>query len=194
VTLAGVAVLVVAGVLLGGVAPWVVQTYHVKPDAAEVERSSIARNIATTRYAYGIGGAAVDNVSDYGTHAVPASDELRQLAGNAFDPQLLDPNQMSPTFTQLQQQRAYYGFKSTLDVDRYDVNGKPTDVVLGARELTLSGLPASQRSWTNTHLVYTHGNGLVAAPASGVDPDGTPHFVEGGLPSSGVLGHYESRI
>jgi uncharacterized protein len=190
VTAAGVLTLIVSGAVLGGGVPWLVQQYHVKPDAQDAEAVSLARNIAATRYAYGVGPGSVTATATASAGPAARSDVAAQV--RATQPQLLDPNQMSPTFTQLQQLRAFYGFKSTLDVDRYDVNGT-RDLVLAPRELNLSGLPKGQRTWSNLHLVYTHGYGVVAAPVDGVR-GGTPTFVESGVPPTGSLGAFEPRI
>ena len=62
------------------------------------------------------------------------------------------------------------------------------------RSLTLSGLPSSQKSWVNQHIVYTHGYGVVASVTDQVDKQGEPLFVEKDLPPSGVLGSFEPRI
>ena len=35
--------------------------------------------------------------------------------------------------------------------DRYPISGKLTDVVLGARDIDLSGLPTNQHTWINEH-------------------------------------------
>jgi uncharacterized membrane protein (UPF0182 family) len=192
-TAAGVLGLAVSGVVLGGVVPWLVQQYHVKPDAQDAEATAIARNIAATRYAYGIGAGTVTS-SQPTAAASTLSPKQERAVVVAAQPQVLDPNQVSPTFTQLQQLRAYYGFKSTLDTDRYDINGAAQDVVLAVRELTLGGLPSGQQTWSNQHLVYTHGYGVVAAPVDTVNSDGAPTFAEQGAPPSGALGNFEPRI
>ncbi|HET7310533.1 MAG TPA: UPF0182 family protein [Mycobacteriales bacterium] len=189
-TTAGVVTLMLSGVLFGGVVPWVVQQYHVKPDAQDAEALSIARDIAATKYAYGIGAATVTSAGPATGGSAQAGDAAAAIT--AAQPQLLDPNQMSPTFTQLQQVRAFYGFKNTLDVDRYDIGGVH-DVALAVRELRLAGLPSGQRTWSNLHLVYTHGYGVVAAPVDAVQ-DGTPKFVEADVPPTGALGTFEPRI
>ncbi|HET6818464.1 MAG TPA: UPF0182 family protein [Mycobacteriales bacterium] len=191
VTAAGVVTLALSGVVLGGVVPWVVQTYHVKPDAQDAEALSIARDLVATRYGYGIGSDTVTT----GAAASPQqmSGAAVSAAVAAAQPQLLDPNQMSPTFTQLQQVRAFYGFKSTLDTDRYPLGGATRDVALAVRELNPSGLPSGQRTWSNLHLVYTHGYGVVAAPVDDLR-GGTPNFVESDIPPTGGLGSYEPRI
>ena len=191
VTAAGILTLVAAGVVLGGGVPWVVQQYHVKPDAQDLEARSIARNIAATRFGYGIDSRTVTTSNAASSKAGSGAGDA--AAVTAAQPQLLDPNQMSPTFTQLQQIRAFYGFKSTLDTDRYQVGGRTADVALAVRELNTSGLPAGQQTWSNLHLVYTHGYGIVAAPVDGVR-EGTPTFIESEIPPSGALGTFEPRI
>jgi hypothetical protein len=169
---------------IGGVAvPRLVQQFWTKPSASTVELKYIARNITATRQAFGLSGKV--SVSTLpGTTTASQQDLLTGLSDND-QVRLLDPNRMSPTFTVQQQQRAFYGFKSTLDVDHYLVDGKDTDVELALRELNLSGLPKSQQTWTNQHVVYTHGYGVVAAPTDTVK-NGQPAYTAGNVPQSGA--------
>jgi uncharacterized membrane protein (UPF0182 family) len=185
--------LLAASAFVFGVAwPKLEQQFREKPSAQQLEQPYIKRNIEGTLAAYGLdknvatstytpaagaGGAA--------SRASQAKALLAQTTGNV-QIRLLDPNQLSPTFTVLQQVRSYYTFKSTLDVDRYPINGKLQDVAIAVRELNTSGLPGSKQSWTNAHLVYTHGYGLVAAPTD-QSTGGAPTFVEGGIPPAGAL-------
>jgi len=81
---------------------------------------------------------------------------------------LLDPNVLSPTFTQQQQLRNFYGFPDQLAMDRYTVNGKTQDYVVAVRELNADGLNDAQKNWINEHMVFTHGDGFIAAPANTV--------------------------
>ena len=71
--------------------------------------------------------------------------------------------------------RGYYQFNS-LDVDRYEVNGREQQVVLAARELNPTGLPGN--TWENRHLAYTHGYGVAFAPASEITTNGQPDFLD----------------
>jgi hypothetical protein len=118
---------------------------------------------------------------------------LRSAANSVAQIRVLDPNVVSQTFEQLQQQRSYYTFPETLDVDRYaDLNpaaspGTLTDTVVGVRDVNLSGLQPGQRNWINEHLVYTHGYGLVAALADTSTNGGAPDFVEQDLPPTGAI-------
>jgi uncharacterized membrane protein (UPF0182 family) len=97
------------------------------------------------------------------------------------------------TYNQLQQFRNFYSIEN-LDVDRYTLNGQEQDAVVAVRELNLKGVPASQKTWINEHLVYTHGYGFVAAPGDAVDADGRPSFVEQNIPVAGALGTFEPRV
>ena len=61
-----------------------------------------------------------------------------------------------------------------LDVDRYDLNddGEPEQVLIGARELDLAGVP--NRSWQGLHLINTRGCRVLMAPAGRVRQGGRP--------------------
>jgi uncharacterized membrane protein (UPF0182 family) len=53
--------------------------------------------------------------------------------------------------------------------------------VVGVREINDNALTAQQQNWLNRHTVFTHGYGLVAAPANQVVCGGLPYFVSGFL-------------
>ncbi len=176
--LGGVGVTIGAGVLAGGIIPGLIQTFKAKPAAITYESTSIARNIAATRFGFGL--QSVSNEPAGAGKIGPLT-----TVGSAVQPRLLDPNVVSPTFALKQQNQSYYGFKRTLDIDRYDIHGQQTDEVVGVRELHLSGVQS--KTWTNTHLVYTHGIGIVAAPTSSPAGNGLPAFNESDIPSHGAL-------
>jgi uncharacterized membrane protein (UPF0182 family) len=81
-----------------------------------------------------------------------------------------------------------------LDVDRYVIDGKQTDVVLAAREMYHYGLDPSVQNWNNLHTVYTHGYGLVAAYGNKRQADGEPDWLARDIPSVGPLVAEEPRI
>jgi uncharacterized protein len=58
----------------------------------------------------------------------------------------------------------------------------------------MGGPPQGQGNWINTHLVYTHGFGFVAARAEAVGPGGAPAFVESDIPPHGQLGQFQPRV
>ncbi|MGV0792381.1 UPF0182 family protein [Mycolicibacterium sp. XJ1819] len=162
------ALLVLSSVLVGGGWPLLMEQFSVRPNAADVERPYIQRNIDATRHAFRLDGDFVE-YRDYpgvGTRSprdVPA--DLTTIA-NA---RLLDPNILSRTFTQQQQLKNFYSFPDELDIDRYRIDGELQDYIVGVRELSPNSLTGNQTDWINRHTVYTHGNGFVAAPANRVN-------------------------
>ncbi|WP_198940280.1 UPF0182 family membrane protein [Micromonospora sp. CB01531] len=176
------ALLGVSAVAIGGIYPWAVQTFEVKPSARDKEAPYIERSIEATRAAYGLTGTksagyAASNLTPPASLATDTS-----VVGNA---RLLDPQLVSETYTQLQQVRGFYDFGPKLDIDRYAVDGKTSDYVVGVREINYDELTPQQSNWINRHTVYTHGYGLVAAPANQVVCGGQPYFVSGFLGDSG---------
>jgi uncharacterized membrane protein (UPF0182 family) len=186
----GLGLMAFAALVIGVAWPVVVQQFREKPSASVVEQPYIARNIAGTTKAFGLSNVAVTSYA--GNQDLHGAALAAQAARNA-QIRLLDPNRLPPTFNVKQQVQSYYGFKSTLDIDRYPINGTEQDVALAVRELTISGLPSSRKTWTNTHLVYTHGYGLVAAPTDTL-PNGTPDFIDGGLPPKDEIPVTQPRI
>jgi uncharacterized membrane protein (UPF0182 family) len=185
-----------SAIVIGGAYPALVQHYKVKPSAQDLESPYIQRNIDQTKAAYGLNDLSVDARYPGVVPAGTSAKTVRNASTTAAQIRVLDPNVVSQTFEQLQQQRSYYTFPTTLDVDRYDVtgDGKLTDVVVGARDINLSGLQSGQSNWINQHLVYTHGFGLVAAQADTASDKGSPAFLESDLPPKGKLNITEPRI
>jgi uncharacterized membrane protein (UPF0182 family) len=188
----GFGLMVLSAILIGGLYPAIVQKFQVQPNEQAKEAPYIQKNIDATRKAYGIDNA---DVTDYkGTTDAKDNPKLRSAADTAASYRLIDPNVVSPAFQQLQQERKYYQFPSTLDVDRYkDKDGKEQDTVIGLRELNLKGI--DKRNWINDHFTYTHGFGAIAAKGTGVDDNGAPDFTESGIPTTGQLDSgYEQRV
>jgi len=186
--------LVVSSLLVGGAYPLVVQQFQVKPNADQTEREPIARNIAATRQAYGIDDVQkIDYAATTDTSAA-ARATIRSNTGTIRNARLLDPNVLPPTYDQLQRILNFYGFADKLDIDRYLIDGTTQDYVVGVRELDPSKLTGNQTSWINRHLVYTCGNGFVAAPANQVTPDGQPDFTTKDLPTTGNISVDQPRV
>jgi uncharacterized membrane protein (UPF0182 family) len=197
-------VLLVLSIAINGIYPFAVQQLTVKPNASTKEAPYIARNIAATRQAYnvvtndatsagsaaltpvGTGGNGIGPVSydsTYGSGAQASSASLLTDTQTIPNVRITDPNIVSPTFTNVQQLKNYYGFADKLDIDRYDVNGTTSDYIVGVRELKAANLTGDQTNWINEHTVYTHGYGLVAAKASG-DVSDASDFAIGNIPST----------
>ncbi|MDQ1712053.1 MAG: uncharacterized protein QOE45_1503 [Frankiaceae bacterium] len=190
----GLGLMLASSLVVGGVYPFIVQQAQVKPNEIEREAPYIKRNIDATRAAYRLRKDTDVTYSPYaGKQTVPNA-VLRADKDTIANARLLDPNKLHGAFESLQQIRGYYGFPDTLDIDRYDVGGRTETYVLGARELDQSGLAPAQRNWINQHLVFTHGNGLVAAPTNEVDPQGQPKFEVRDIPPAGTIDITQPRI
>lgn len=190
----GTAMLIITSILAGGVYPWVIQQFQVRPSEQTLENRYIERNISMTRAAYGLDKV---QVQPYKATTTASSGALAKDAQTAANIRLLDPNLVSSAFGQLEQYRPYYQFPKALNVDRYTLNGKVQDTVIAVRELNAEGISTGQQTWYNKHIVYTHGYGVVAAKGNKFTVDGKPDFLLSGIPSSGVLGNdsnYQPRI
>ncbi len=186
---AGVALMVIASVLIAGVYPAAIQQFQVKPSESTKEATFINRNIDATKDAYGL---AKVEVTDYQATVTTSAGQLANDAATIANIRLMDPNVLSATFRQLQQIKPYYAFADSLDIDRYKIDGKERDVVVAVRELNIDGNPS--RNWINDHLVYTHGFGMVGAFGNTVDADGKPTFTVGDIPPTKGLGEFQPRV
>lgn len=193
----GLGLLVLSAVLLGGLWPFLVQQFQVRPSEASREAPYIERNIEATRGAYGIEDVQTD---EYRATTEVSEGQLAEDSNTIPGIRLMDPIVIPPAFQQLQQVRGFYSFSDPLDVDRYEVADPETgvvserDMVVAVREVDADGIPAEQRNWINEHTVYTHGFGVVAAYGNTRESDGAPTFAEEDIPTQGVLGEYEPRI
>jgi uncharacterized protein len=188
----GFGLLVLSAILIGGVYPAIIQQFVVKPNELVKETPYIQREIATTRQAYGVAGA---KITQYTATSTETAAQQGQQVSNLQGLRLLDPDVVSPAFQQLQQVKSFYQFPGTLSVDRYKLPGggsQPQDTVVAVRDM--GGPPPGQANWINTHLVYTHGFGIVAARADSVQVNGDPSFVESDIPPTGNLGLKQPRV
>ncbi|QBI18896.1 UPF0182 family protein [Egibacter rhizosphaerae] len=180
---AGVAILVIAFVVLSGIYPAVIQRLQVDPQELEREEEFIDRNLELTRYGFGL-----DEVE---FEPYPALDELDEETVDAnqrtFEAiRLWDPATLQNTYRQLQELRPYYDFQD-VDVDRYEFDEDEglQQVMISVREVNEQNLDAAQ-TWENERLTYTHGFGLVSSAVSTKRTDGQPVFLVNDIPPQGV--------
>lgn len=163
-----VVLMLASSLIIGQAWPLLMERFSVQPNRQAKENESIARNIEATRYAYGLTDDHVTYKENWGGDDV-SDDKVASDNATINNLRLLDPEILSPTFTQMQQLKNFYGFPETLSMDRYEIDGKMRDFVVAARELDPNELRENQSDWINRHTVYTHGNGFVAAQANTVD-------------------------
>jgi uncharacterized membrane protein (UPF0182 family) len=171
------ALLAISAVAIGGIYPLAVQNFTVQPSLADKEAPYIQRSINATRDAFGLQSTVIKPYAASNT-VPPAGLAANSSAQNV---RLIDPQLVSEAFTQQQQVRGFYDFGPKLDVDRYTIDDNTRDYVVGVREVNDAELTQQQQNWINRHTVFTHGYGLVAAPANQVVCGGLPYFVSGFL-------------
>ncbi len=191
----GVVLLLLSSLIIGAGWPLVVEQISVRPNAAQKESEYISRSITATRQAYGLTEEAV-TYRDYPGNAPATAQQVAADRATTSNIRVLDPNIVSPAFTQFQQGKNFYFFPDQLNMDRYrDESGSLRDYVVAARELNPDRLIDNQRDWINRHTVFTHGNGFIASPANTVrgvanDPNqngGYPEFLSSVVGANGSI-------
>jgi uncharacterized membrane protein (UPF0182 family) len=165
-------------VIAGIVVPGYVSTFVVRPNELVRETPYIRNNIAATRQAFGLEGMEEIPFEPRLTNAVFNPQEHRDTLDNI---RLWDWRALQATLRQIQEIRTYYDF-TDIDVDRYVINGKPQEMMLGVRELSLTKLPAGSRNWVNERLIYTHGYGVTMNPVSRFTREGLPELILSNMP------------
>jgi uncharacterized membrane protein (UPF0182 family) len=190
----GFVVLLVLSILIGGIYPAILQSVSVKPNASDKERPYIARNISATRRAYGIATeskqdpAGTVSYVKYQASETPSVSALSASNTTVNNIRILDPNVISPTFTNQQKIAFPYDFAPRLNVDRYNIGGQTHDYIVGVRQLDPRNIAAAGvNNWINQYTVYTHGYGFVAAQADTDVTNGAP-YTEYDIPPTGPLG------
>ena len=163
--------------------PAFVQRFVVEPEESTREAAYIDHNIAATRDALGLSQVTTQPFL-YTQDKTIATNNVDDNPGTIRNIRLLDPTIVNPTFQKLQSQYAFYRFNE-LDVDRYPIRTPGgdvamTQVVVGTRDLNVSGIP--QKSWEGTHIAYTHGYGIALAPANSATTQGRPNFLVKNVP------------
>jgi len=172
-------------IVVGTIYPAVIQRFVVQPNEFAKEQTYIKRNISATRTAFGL-----DNISvkpfDYATD-IPVDDAARLAASNKTtldNARLWDPDPLTQVLQSTEEFQPYYQFID-VDVDRYGVNGTLTQTLTSVRELDSSQLPSN--TWTNKHLVYTHGYGIDAAQGNDHNGD-QPRYLLSDIPPAPAQG------
>lgn len=150
------------------VVPLVVEQAVVAPAEGARQLSAYERTLEATTAAYGLDSVeVVDATLADGLTDAPSEAAVTDVLSRT---PLFDPARMAAPLQVLQ---GTAGTRITdVDLDRYVVDGVERPVLVAARQPDRGGLPAS--GWVQEHLVYTHGDGLVLAPADVTDADGRP--------------------
>ena len=167
----------------GAIYPAMVQNFIVQPNEISKEESYLGRNIAMTRYAYGLDAI---NEQQFPASEQATEQEIKANQDTISNVRLWDPEPLRAALRQIQTIRPLFDFLD-VDVDRYTIDGEYKQVMLSARELDPSRLPADAQTWVNSRLQFTHGYGYTVAAVNEAEPDGTPKLIESDIPLQGPL-------
>jgi hypothetical protein len=176
-----VGLLAVVSVLLGTAYPAFVQKFRVEPQEQQREAPYIADNIDGTRIAFDLDGI---DVSQRPVDPNVTDQALQENDATISNIRLWRPSVLNENFQSLQRIRQYYEF-ADVDVDRYNLNGRETVLMVSGREISQLGIPSGGRTWQNEHLVYTHGYGAVAAQVNVATSEGAPILTLSDIPPRG---------
>ncbi|CCO07108.1 UPF0182 family protein [Desulforamulus hydrothermalis] len=164
--------LLLASVVLGGLYPAVIQKFVVLPNEFNREAPYIANNIKLTQQAY-----QLDTIEqrDFPAGRTLQPKDIQENRNTVENIRLWDWQPLQQTYSQLQEMRLYYEFKS-IDIDRYEIGGRYRQVMLAVREMNQEQLPQQAKTWINQRLKYTHGYGIAMSPVNEVSGEGLPQF------------------
>ena len=104
---------------------------------------------------------------------MPSSHDIAENNATIRNIRLWESRPLKDTYNQIQAIRLYYNFND-IDVVRYIIDGKYTQVMLSARELYAEQLSAQAQTCINRRLQFTHGYGLALSTANEVGAEGLP--------------------
>ena len=149
--------------------PSLVAGLYVRPNELSLEKPYIQHHIDATRSAYGLNSRVKEvHVDSEGETAIDANKHQAVLD----NVRLWDWRAFHDTISQIQPLRPYVYMDT--DVDRYTIDGRLRQVLIAPRELDVKQLGSAGTRWINTHLMYTHGYGVVMAESNRITADGLP--------------------
>ena len=171
ISIASIAVLIV----LEPVVAVFTQQFVVKPNEMELEKPYISYSIDATKKAFNIDEIEVKEMEPNENITSEKLEDNKDIIEN------LKVNSTGPLlsfYQQVQLIKNYYEFNDA-DTDRYNINGKYTQVFVSPREINRD----SMTTWQNKHLRYTHGYGLAMSRVNSVTEFGQPDFVMKDIPT-----------
>ncbi|MBC8500238.1 MAG: UPF0182 family protein [Nanoarchaeota archaeon] len=154
------------------VIPAVMQSLKVSPNEINLEKPYIENNIEFTKLAYGLSDV---EEKDFNVEQTITPETLEEASETIDNVRILDWRPLTQTYKQTQEIRLYYDL-SGIDIDRYDINDKYTQVMLAPREMNQRQIVDNAKTWVNLHMVYTHGFGVVMSPVNSVTKEGLPDY------------------
>jgi uncharacterized membrane protein (UPF0182 family) len=179
-------------ILVGGLFPYLIQQFQVEPNELTKEREYLANNIEMTRQAYGI-DLAPEQVREHSGLEVVDASIIEANRGTINNVRLWDEVPLQQIYNQREFVQYFYEFVR-IGVDRYKFNDQAVQVMLSTRELAVDKLQAQDQTWTNRHLVYTHGHGAGVSAVNDVGANGQPKMLLQNIPAEPAEGFEELAL
>ncbi|HMA69619.1 MAG TPA: UPF0182 family protein [Candidatus Mcinerneyibacterium sp.] len=173
----GIAVILIA---INSFLPGIVQGLIVEPNEISKEEPYIINNINFTKKAYAIDERNVTE-KNYPIGRKISQNILDKNKETLDNIRLWDERVLMDNLSQQQEIRLYYEFHD-VDVDRYILDGKYTQVMISLREMEKTQISARSQTWISRHFKYTHGYGAVLLPAHEILPQGRPNLLIKNIP------------
>ncbi|HWI54048.1 MAG TPA: UPF0182 family protein, partial [Desulfobacteria bacterium] len=174
--LGAIAVYMAAGVL--GQAAFALVQYNVSNNEFVKEKPYIEQEIHFTRMAYNLDKI---KIKDYPGTAAITPESIKNNKSTMENIRLNDPKPLKTVLSQNQGLRYYYRFND-IDIDRYTLDGKYRQVLLGAREISEEALTEKAGTFVNLTMRYTHGFGVSATVANEIDESGYAKLIIKDIP------------
>jgi uncharacterized membrane protein (UPF0182 family) len=161
--------------ILGTGLSMAVQNFIVSPDEINKQSQYLQNNITFTQNAYGLKDI---QIQDYPVTNNLTKQDILNNAGTIENIRINDYEPAKQFYNQTQSIRLYYLFND-VDVDRYVINGKYTQVFLSAREIDETKI---QQQWLTKNIKYTHGYGITLSRVDKVTKSGQPDMLIDSIP------------
>ncbi|MFD3155340.1 UPF0182 family protein [Haloimpatiens sp. FM7330] len=171
-------IIIVGLIVVENAAAIIVQNLIVRSNEKTVEQEYITHNIKYTRKGFNI------DKTEESQYAIKNNLTTKSLKNNEDTIKNIKINSFKPAleyYNQLQVSKYYYSFND-IDVDRYNINNRYTQVFVSPREIDVDLLKDKANTWQNRHLTYTHGYGIVMNKVNTVTSSGKPDFVVKDIP------------
>ncbi|MFC1721648.1 UPF0182 family protein [Patescibacteria group bacterium] len=158
--------------------PGLYQYFKVKPNELTLETPYIERNMEFTKYGFDLEDL---QLRDFSVQPQVPFSELKSRSDVIDNIRITDWRALLSVFNQYQELRPYYSFDD-VDIDRYLIDGKLTQIMLAPRDLKHSELPKRAQKWVNYKMVYTHGYGICVSRVNDFNEEGLPNLIVKDIP------------
>lgn len=152
--------------------------YNVSNNEYVMEKPYIEHEIKFTRIAYNLDKV---KVLDYPGTTKITLENIKRNQDTMDNIRLNDPEPLKTVLSQNQGLRYYYRFND-IDIDRYKIDGKYRQVLLGPREISEDALTEKAGTFVNLAMRYTHGFGATATLANEIDDSGYARLILKDIP------------